>query len=86
MLPNSNTHYFFSCRPLAGCLKNLPCKLDSVETLLPYLTTTSRCIISDDSSGFLHIFLHPSSQKLCGMHLGNEKFVFTSMPFGVTTG
>ena len=56
------------------------------ENLLPHLNAESRCIISDDSSGFMHVNLHPHSQQLCGIHLGDEHFVFNSMPFGLTTG
>ena len=60
--------------------------LISLENLLPHLNSESRCIISDDSSGFMHINLHPQSQRLCGIHLGDEEYVFNSMPFGLTTG
>ena len=83
-----------------ACLKPLPCRLDSVESLIPYLRPTSRGVVSDDSrllkfslnvaqihfSGFMHVHLHPQSQKMCGLHLGEEKFYFSSLPFGIPTG
>ena len=75
-----------SCRPLNATLKKLPCRLDSVENLIPYLTKTSRGVISDDSSGFMHVHLHRDSRKLCGFHLGDEKYYFNSLPFGIPSG
>ena len=75
-----------SCRPLNAILKQLPCRLDSVESLIPYLTPTSRGVISDDSSGFMHVHLHPETRKLCGFHVGTEKYYFNCLPFGIPTG
>ena len=87
-----------NARPLAGVLKKLPCKLNQVEELLPFLTPDQRVVISDDSSGnfstelsawlfifsgFLHVFMSPRGQRLCGIHLGDQKFAFRGMPFGV---
>ena len=56
-----------------------------MEDIIPYLDENSRAIISDDSSGFMHTFLSPNSQSMTGIHLGNEKFHFQGMPFGLTT-
>ena len=67
-------------------LKQLPCRLDSVESLIPYLTPTSRGVISDDSSGFMHVHLHRESRKLCGFHVGGERYYFNCLPFGIPTG
>ena len=33
--------------------------------------------------GFLHVFMSCHGQRLCGIHLGEEKFAFRGMPFGV---
>lgn len=57
-----------------------------MENLIPYLSRTSRGVISDDSSGFMHVHLHRESRKLCGFHLGDEEFYFNSLPFGIPTG
>ena len=66
-----------NARALASTTKNMPCHLDQIEGLLPYLSSDSRAIISDDACGFLHVFLHPMSQCLAGVHLGEEHFNFT---------
>lgn len=86
---------------MGGVLKKIPCKLDQAEELVPYLTRGCRVAISDDSSGknliffsifliflfqgFLHVFLSPEGQQLCGIHCGDEEFVFRALPFGIPT-
>ena len=57
-----------------------------MESLIPYLTPTSRGVISDDSSGFMHVHLHRETRKLCGFHIGDENYYFNSLPFGIPTG
>ena len=78
-----NLNFSLNARPLGAVLKDLPCKLDGIHVLLPHLRPDSKCIISDDSSGFLHVGLHPESQKLAGIHVGQEEFAFRAMPFGI---
>ena len=34
----------------------------------------------------MHVHLHPQTQKMCGLHLGDESFYFSSLPFGIPTG
>lgn len=74
-----------NARDLAATSKKLPCHMDSVESIIPYLNKDSRAIISDDSSGFLHVFLSPESQAMVGIHCGTEEYHFQGMPFGIHT-
>ena len=74
-----------NARALAATTKELPCHMDQAESLLPYLHVKSRAIISDDSSGFLHVFNHPNTQALAGIHCGDDTFHFQGMPFGFHT-
>ena len=70
-----------NARPLSATAKEIPCQLDRVESIIPYLTRHSRGIITDDSSGFMHTFMSPESQSLLGIHCGDLKYHFQVLAF-----
>ena len=65
-----------NARPLSASTKELPCQLDRVESIIPYLTTTSKGIITDDSNGFMHVFMALESQSFLGVHCGDLNYHF----------
>ena len=66
-------------------MKKLPCRLDSLEQLICYLRPSSSVLISDDKSGFLHMWMHARCKGLLRIHFGDEKYFFTCLPFGITS-
>ena len=66
-------------------MKDLPCRLDRIEQLICYLNKDSGVIISDDKQGFLHVGMHQKCRGLMRIHFGDERYVFSSMAFGLTS-
>ena len=65
-----------NARPLSATAKEIPCQLDRVESIIPYLTAHSKGIITDDNSGFMHTYMTLESQALLGIHFGDLKYHF----------
>ena len=74
-----------NARPNASVMKKLPCRLDSIEQLICYLTPGTRAIISDDKQGFFHVMLDHRCRGLMQFHFGDEFYSFTCMAFGISS-
>ena len=74
-----------NARPNASVMKRMPCRLDSIEQLICYLTPGTQAIISDDKQGFFHVMLDHRCRGLMQFHFGDEVYSFTCMAFGISS-
>ena len=74
-----------NARPLGACIRDMPCRLDSIYQLIRYLRIGCSVIISDDSSGFYHCMLDQRCRNLMRIHYGEEKYCFNCMAFGISS-
>ena len=66
-------------------MSKIPCKLDDISCLLPFLKKGKFAVVSDDKQGFFHLQMHRKCQGLLQFHMGDEGYQYVGMPFGIPT-
>ena len=76
---------FLNLKKLNKYIKPPPFKMESLAAVLPELQHNWWGASLDLKDAYLCIAIHPSSRKWLGFAIGEENFLFRSLPFGLST-
>jgi hypothetical protein len=62
-----------------------PVKLELLPDVFPLLTQEDWCYVTDCTKGYFHLALHPSFQRFVSVAFAGQTYVFTVLPFGLSS-